>query len=52
MHIGSLQQRASPVLVGFVFACIGVITLLLYFTTGTEDIANNWLAQTATGVTP
>ncbi len=49
MHIGHLNQKASPALVGFVFACIIMTVILLYFTTKTEAIADNWSTQALTG---
>ncbi len=41
MPIGDLKQKASLLLVVFVFACIFIIITLLYITQKTEAIAQN-----------
>ncbi len=45
MLVGHLQQKASGKLVGFVFGCIIMIIVLLYFTVKTETIADSWGSQ-------
>ncbi len=41
MPVGSLRQKASPLLVGFVFGCIIVTIGLLYVMTKAEALGDN-----------
>ncbi|KND51115.1 MAG: hypothetical protein AB198_01700 [Parcubacteria bacterium C7867-003] len=41
MKLGSLQQKADWFLVGFVFGCIFIITILLYIMVRTEQKAEH-----------
>lgn len=36
IQVGSLNQKAGPFLIGFVFSCIGLIIFLLYIANGYE----------------
>ena len=41
MYIGSIKQKANPVLVVFVFICILITTELLYVLQKSEAVVNN-----------
>jgi hypothetical protein len=42
MRVGTLQERANWFLVGFVFGCIFIITLLLYAKVKAEEKAQTY----------